>query len=45
MAALLDCVCDGRLEFGTGRSATRDELEGFGIDPNETRGMWRRRST
>jgi len=40
MAALLDCVCDGRLEFGTGRSATRDELEGFGIDPNETRGMW-----
>src|SRR5205814_447849 len=40
MAALLDCVCDGRLEFGTGRSATRDELEGFGIDPQETRGMW-----
>jgi alkanesulfonate monooxygenase SsuD/methylene tetrahydromethanopterin reductase-like flavin-dependent oxidoreductase (luciferase family) len=40
MAAALDLVCDGRLEFGTGRSATRDELEGFGIDPQETRGMW-----
>jgi alkanesulfonate monooxygenase SsuD/methylene tetrahydromethanopterin reductase-like flavin-dependent oxidoreductase (luciferase family) len=28
------------MEFGTGRSATRDELEGFGIDPQDTRGMW-----
>ena len=40
MAAALDLVCKGRLEFGTGRSATRDELEGFGIDPQDTRGMW-----
>ncbi len=40
MAATLDCLCDGRLEFGTGRSATRAELEGFGIDPADTRGMW-----
>ena len=40
MAAMIDCVSDGRLEFGTGRSATRAELEGFGIDPRETRGMW-----
>jgi len=40
MAAMLDCVCDGRLEFGTGRSSTRDELEGFGIDPQDTRPMW-----
>ena len=40
MAAALDLVCGGRMEFGTGRSATRDELEGFGIDPQETRGMW-----
>jgi alkanesulfonate monooxygenase SsuD/methylene tetrahydromethanopterin reductase-like flavin-dependent oxidoreductase (luciferase family) len=39
-AAALDLICDGRLEFGTGRSATRDELEGFGIDPAETRPMW-----
>jgi len=38
--AVLDLLSDGRVEFGTGRSATRDELEGFGIDPNETRGMW-----
>ncbi|HLK11275.1 MAG TPA: LLM class flavin-dependent oxidoreductase [Candidatus Binatia bacterium] len=40
MAAALDLVSDGRLEFGTGRSSTRDELEGFGIDPQDTRGMW-----
>jgi alkanesulfonate monooxygenase SsuD/methylene tetrahydromethanopterin reductase-like flavin-dependent oxidoreductase (luciferase family) len=40
MAAMLDCLSDGRLEFGTGRSATRDELEGFGIDPNATRDLW-----
>lgn len=40
MAAALDVVSDGRLEFGTGRSATRDELEGFGIDPEQTRRMW-----
>jgi len=40
MAAALDLICDGRLEFGTGRSSTRDELEGFGINPNDTRGMW-----
>lgn len=40
MAAMLDCICDGRLEFGTGRSATRREMEGFGIDPDETREMW-----
>src|SRR5215470_19657975 len=40
MAATLDCLSDGRLEFGTGRSATRAELEGFGIDPADTRGMW-----
>ena len=36
----LRAVSDGRLEFGTGRSSTRDELEGFGIDPQETRPMW-----
>jgi alkanesulfonate monooxygenase SsuD/methylene tetrahydromethanopterin reductase-like flavin-dependent oxidoreductase (luciferase family) len=39
-AAVLDLISDGRLEFGTGRSATRAELEGFGIDPNETRELW-----
>ncbi|HVN85935.1 MAG TPA: LLM class flavin-dependent oxidoreductase [Candidatus Binatia bacterium] len=40
MAGALDIICDGRLEFGTGRSATRQELEGFGIDPDHTRSMW-----
>lgn len=39
-AAVLDLMSDGRVNFGTGRSATRDELEGFGIDPHETREMW-----
>jgi alkanesulfonate monooxygenase SsuD/methylene tetrahydromethanopterin reductase-like flavin-dependent oxidoreductase (luciferase family) len=39
--AVLDLISDGRVEFGTGRSATRLELEGFGIDPRQTRDMWR----
>jgi alkanesulfonate monooxygenase SsuD/methylene tetrahydromethanopterin reductase-like flavin-dependent oxidoreductase (luciferase family) len=39
-AAVLDLISDGRVEFGTGRSSTRAELEGFGIHPTETRGMW-----
>jgi len=39
-AAVLDLLSDGRVEFGTGRSSTRAELEGFGIHPNETREMW-----
>jgi alkanesulfonate monooxygenase SsuD/methylene tetrahydromethanopterin reductase-like flavin-dependent oxidoreductase (luciferase family) len=38
-AAMVDILSNGRLEFGTGRSATRTELEGFGIDPNATREM------
>ncbi len=40
-AAVLDLVSNGRVEFGTGRSSTRAELEGFGIDPGETQEMWR----
>jgi alkanesulfonate monooxygenase SsuD/methylene tetrahydromethanopterin reductase-like flavin-dependent oxidoreductase (luciferase family) len=39
-AAVLDLISDGRVEFGTGRSSTRLEMEGFGIHPDETRGMW-----
>lgn len=39
--AVLDLISGGRVDFGTGRSATRAELEGFGIDPGETREMWR----
>jgi len=37
--AVLDLISDGRVELGTGRSATRLELEGFGIDPHQTREM------
>ena len=39
-AAMLDLISDGRVDLGTGRSATRAELEGFGIDPRESRQMW-----
>lgn len=39
-AAVLDIISNGRVDFGTGRSSTRAELEGFGIDPHETREMW-----
>jgi len=38
--AVLDLVSNGRVLFGTGRSSTRAELEGFGVDPAETREMW-----
>jgi alkanesulfonate monooxygenase SsuD/methylene tetrahydromethanopterin reductase-like flavin-dependent oxidoreductase (luciferase family) len=38
--AMLDLVSGGRVEFGTGESASRMELEGFGIDPAEKRAMW-----
>jgi len=38
--AVLDLISNGRVDFGTGRSSTRAELEGFGIDPHETREMW-----
>ncbi len=39
-AAVVDLVSDGRLEFGTGRSSTRAELEGFDVDPDVTRDQW-----
>jgi alkanesulfonate monooxygenase SsuD/methylene tetrahydromethanopterin reductase-like flavin-dependent oxidoreductase (luciferase family) len=39
--ATLDLVSNGRVDFGTGESASRAELEGFGIDPAVKRGMWR----
>src|SRR4029079_15220227 len=39
--ATLDLVSKGRGEFGTGESASRAELEGFGITPAERRAMWR----
>jgi len=40
-AATLDHISRGRVDFGTGRSSTRLELEGFGVHPDDTRGMWR----
>ena len=34
--AVLDLISDGRVDFGTGRSSTRAELEGFDVEPDET---------
>jgi len=39
--AVLDLISDGRVDVGTGRSSTRLEMEGFGIDPYTTRDSWR----
>jgi alkanesulfonate monooxygenase SsuD/methylene tetrahydromethanopterin reductase-like flavin-dependent oxidoreductase (luciferase family) len=39
-AAVLDIISKGRLEFGTGRSATWTELGGFRCDPDLTKEMW-----
>ena len=39
-AAVLDIVSGGRLEFGTGRSATWTELGGFGANPDLTKATW-----
>ncbi len=38
--ATLDLVSNGRVEFGTGESASRIELEGFRIEPTQKRAMW-----
>jgi len=39
--ATLDLVSNGRVDFGTGESASRMELEGFGIARKEKQAMWR----
>jgi alkanesulfonate monooxygenase SsuD/methylene tetrahydromethanopterin reductase-like flavin-dependent oxidoreductase (luciferase family) len=39
--ATLDLVSNGRVEFGTGESASRAELEGYRVNPAERRAMWR----
>lgn len=39
-AAVLDIMSGGRLEFGTGRSATWTELGGFRCEPDDTKAMW-----
>lgn len=38
--ATMDIVSGGRLEVGTGRSATWTELGGFGVNPDETKKTW-----
>jgi alkanesulfonate monooxygenase SsuD/methylene tetrahydromethanopterin reductase-like flavin-dependent oxidoreductase (luciferase family) len=38
--ATLDLVSNGRVEWGTGESASRTELEGFGVDPEDKKAMW-----
>ena len=38
--AALDIVSNGRVEFGTGESSSRMELEGFGVPRDEKRAMW-----
>ncbi len=38
--ATLDIMSGGRVDFGTGRSGTPYQLTPFGIDINDTRGMW-----
>jgi alkanesulfonate monooxygenase SsuD/methylene tetrahydromethanopterin reductase-like flavin-dependent oxidoreductase (luciferase family) len=40
MAAMVDIMSNGRLEFGTGRSASMVEMGAFGINPSDTRAMW-----
>jgi alkanesulfonate monooxygenase SsuD/methylene tetrahydromethanopterin reductase-like flavin-dependent oxidoreductase (luciferase family) len=39
-AAVLDIVSDGRMDLGTGRSTTLIEMDGFQVDPEETRAQW-----
>jgi alkanesulfonate monooxygenase SsuD/methylene tetrahydromethanopterin reductase-like flavin-dependent oxidoreductase (luciferase family) len=38
--ATLDLVSRGRVEWGTGESSARIELEGFGVDPLRKREAW-----
>lgn len=38
--AMLDCLSNGRVDLGSGRSTTPAELYGFGLDPEEARAQW-----
>ncbi|MBV7335243.1 LLM class flavin-dependent oxidoreductase [Chloroflexi bacterium TSY] len=38
--ATLDLVSNGRVQWGTGKSSSRIELEGFSIDPDQRHEMW-----
>ncbi len=40
-AAALDILTRGRLDVGTGRASTAEELGAFRVDPEATREMWR----
>ncbi|WP_176590601.1 MULTISPECIES: LLM class flavin-dependent oxidoreductase [Sphingobium] len=40
-SATLDLISNGRLELGTGESASAIELEGFNIKPDDKREAWR----
>jgi alkanesulfonate monooxygenase SsuD/methylene tetrahydromethanopterin reductase-like flavin-dependent oxidoreductase (luciferase family) len=37
---VLDIMSNGRVEFGTGRATTMEELTGFGVPPEDTRPRW-----
>ncbi len=39
-AAVLDILSDGRMDLGTGRSSTVIEMDGFQVNPEETRDQW-----
>ncbi len=39
-AAVLDILSDGRMDLGTGRSTTLIEMDGFEVNPEETRAQW-----
>jgi len=38
--AVLDIMSNGRVEFGSGRSITEAELDGFQVHPEDSRPMW-----
>ena len=39
-AAVLDILSDGRMDLGTGRSTTLLEMDGFEVDPEQTKAQW-----
>ncbi len=38
--AVLDIMSNGRVELGTGRATSMDEISGFGLQPSDTRPRW-----
>ena len=38
--AVLDILSNGRVDLGTGRSTTLIEMDGFEVDPEQTRAQW-----